>query len=394
MKHLCLHYNVNSRTYYHLYFPSKLFHTAFYPRGWKNTAFYPCGSKDIETIQYQCSLQLIFLCTANSEMDKSSEKFTAEEVRKFLGLNDDYSNSSSSSSSDTNSEDKELCDNDWTISETDNEEEIIPLSPKRIRTIIRNENKNCQEYKLENGNYQIKQAYKRNATEQHSIPPQASGINQSSPTAQPTFKSVCQSENDIPLVTKHVELMTLQNTSITVPEPVFAIQLDIYVPEVRDSPDAEILENLHGVPNNEDEYPNLQLLVNINSQHLPVLLSHPEPTYLPQQDNHFQFNHPPDNEDDNDYYQIETHTTNSQNDDDFTPITNYLRDEIIDSDLQEGWEKIEPDIIPDHCPFTDSEGINMSTNSHEPEDFFNDIFEDRMFTIMAEETNNYARRKL
>ena len=65
-------------------------------------------------------------------MDKSSEKFTAEEVCKFLGLNDDYSNSSSSSSSDTNSEDKEftypLCDNYQTVSETDDEEEIIPLS--------------------------------------------------------------------------------------------------------------------------------------------------------------------------------------------------------------------------------------------------------------------------
>ena len=156
-------------------------------------------------------------------MDKSSEKYTAEEVHKFLGLND-YSNSSSSSSSDTNSEDEELCDNYRTISETDDEEEIIPPSPKRIRTIIGNEKKNCQEYKLENGNDQIKQAYKGNATEQHSIPPQASGINQSSRTAQPTLKSVCQSENDIPIVTKHVELTTLQNTSITVPEPVFTIQ--------------------------------------------------------------------------------------------------------------------------------------------------------------------------
>ena len=78
-------------------------------------------------------------------MDKSSERFTAEEVCKFLGLNDDYSNSSFSSSSDTLSEDEEfsypLSDNDRTISETDNEEEIIPPSPKRIRTIIGNEKK-------------------------------------------------------------------------------------------------------------------------------------------------------------------------------------------------------------------------------------------------------------
>ena len=87
-------------------------------------------------------------------MDKSSERFTAEEVCKFLGLNDDYSNSSSSSSSDTNSEDEEfsypLSDNDRTISETDNEEEIIPPSPKRIRTIIGNKKKNGEDYKLKN----------------------------------------------------------------------------------------------------------------------------------------------------------------------------------------------------------------------------------------------------
>ena len=36
----------------------------------------------------------------------------------------------------------------------------------------------------------------------------------------------------------------------------------------------------------------------------------------------------------------------------------------------------------------------MSTDSRLPEDFFNDIFDDRMFTIMAEETNNYARKKI
>ena len=35
----------------------------------------------------------------------------------------------------------------------------------------------------------------------------------------------------------------------------------------------------------------------------------------------------------------------------------------------------------------------MSTDYHLPEDFFNDIFDDRMFTIMAEETNNYVQKK-
>ena len=36
----------------------------------------------------------------------------------------------------------------------------------------------------------------------------------------------------------------------------------------------------------------------------------------------------------------------------------------------------------------------MSTESHLPEDFFNDIFDKRMFIIMAEETNNYACQKI
>ena len=103
------------------------------------------------------------------------------------------------------------------------------------------------------------------------------------------------------------------------------------------------------VPLSEDKNPDTAT----NNQ---ILHSSPQQIYLPSQENQFQFNQPPDNEDENDYYQIETHTTNSQDPDDFTPITKYLRDEIIDSDLQEGWEKIEPDIIPDHCPFTDSEG--------------------------------------
>ena len=50
--------------------------------------------------------------------------------------------------------------------------------------------------------------------------------------------------------------------------------------------------------------------------------------------------------------------------------------------------------MPDYGSFTGIQGINMSTSKREPENFFNDIFKDRMFTIMAEETNNYAHRKI
>ena len=38
--------------------------------------------------------------------------------------------------------------------------------------------------------------------------------------------------------------------------------------------------------------------------------------------------------------------------------------------------------------------MNFETNSWEPEVFFNQLFDNRMFTIMAEETNNYAHQQI
>ena len=110
--------------------------------------------------------------------------------------------------------------------------------------------------------------------------------------------------------------------------------------------------------------------------------------------NPLQYNSSSDTDDPNDYYKVQWEVVPTQTPQEFTPIVNYPREQILDCDVQEGWEKIEPDIIPDHCEFTDSQSLNMSTESCLPEDFFNDIFDERMFTIMAEETNNYARQKI
>ena len=38
--------------------------------------------------------------------------------------------------------------------------------------------------------------------------------------------------------------------------------------------------------------------------------------------------------------------------------------------------------------------LNFETNSREPEVFFNQLFDNRMFIIMAEKTNNYARQQI
>ena len=72
----------------------------------------------------------------------TSERVTAEQVRKFLGLNDDYSNSSSSSSSDCENDNLSDISSDINTNESQsNEEDIIPPSLKRGK---RTENKSVQ----------------------------------------------------------------------------------------------------------------------------------------------------------------------------------------------------------------------------------------------------------
>ena len=70
----------------------------------------------------------------------TSERFTAEEVRKFLGLNDDYSSSSSSSDCENDNLSDISLDINTNESQS-NEEYIIPPSPKRGK---RTENKSVQ----------------------------------------------------------------------------------------------------------------------------------------------------------------------------------------------------------------------------------------------------------
>ena len=72
----------------------------------------------------------------------TSERFTAEQVRKFLGLNDYYSNSSSSLSSDCENDNLSDISSDINTNESQSDEEdIIPPSPKRGK---RTENKSVQ----------------------------------------------------------------------------------------------------------------------------------------------------------------------------------------------------------------------------------------------------------
>ena len=75
-------------------------------------------------------------------------------------------------------------------------------------------------------------------------------------------------------------------------------------------------------------------------------------------------------------------------------IVNCEGDTELQDDLENGWHRITHDVPPINPKFTDTPGLNFETNLWEPEVFFNQLFDHQMFTIMAEETNNYARQQI
>ena len=77
-------------------------------------------------------------------------------------------------------------------------------------------------------------------------------------------------------------------------------------------------------------------------------------------------------------------------------ISNWIlfRDTELEEDIMNGWKKVKNDEVPDRGPFTDFDGLNFSTESHNLEDFFNQLFDEYMYTRMAQETNSYAHDKI
>ena len=424
-------------------------------------------------------------------MEKSNQKrgttFTAEQVRHYLGLDNDYDDDCSTSSSDNNSQEDFTLDStsssltDIDLNESDNET-IIPPSPKRIKTLKSKRtngkivtNTSIQAYvsstckKQEHGKgactAQIATSGNHPSlvalhTGQDSYTPVAETDTQLNSTSdhdkqnvsyqfQPGTEAVntvtdrciqfwrsgkreehhtstVQNNQTDSSISDNPLLETLENSQTTytptsetpdqykgndfdqstlpefegVPEPVFTIQLDI--PPINEDtlvstntvqihvPTQEHVQNQHTVP----------VSIHGHQPQSTVTEICPETQSSPPHEIEFPPDYHPHNElsdieDQNEYYEVETEPTPPDIIDRCTPITNYARDQINEFDVANGWEKIEPDVIPDHGPLTGIQGINMGGgNSREPEDFFNDLFEERMFTIMADETNNYARRKI
>ena len=168
----------------------------------------------------------------------TSERFTAEQVRTFLGLKDDYSNSLSSSSSDCENDNlSDISSNINTNESQSDEEEIIPPLPKRGKMT---ENKSLQ--KLE--------GISKNQAGQHNI---STTTSTSNPLYENTVSVQSQTSGSTQLLTSHhipavqrnqhqhveietpttsdhvehnLETVIVQNA---VPEPVFTIDLGIQI---------------------------------------------------------------------------------------------------------------------------------------------------------------------
>ena len=84
------------------------------------------------------------------------------------------------------------------------------------------------------------------------------------------------------------------------------------------------------------------------------------------------------------YYEIGPHNTPPSNNLTFTTITNYPRDTICEEDVLNGLKKVENDEVSVHGPFTDVEFLILATESWQSEHFFNQLFDEKIFTGLEE----------
>ena len=74
-------------------------------------------------------------------------------------------------------------------------------------------------------------------------------------------------------------------------------------------------------------------------------------------------------------------------------MVNFANDTEREEDYEIGWEWIEEDTGPLIGSYTGFHQCLLDPLKNKPEDFFNELFDARMYTIMAEETIKYAYRR-
>ena len=71
----------------------------------------------------------------------------------------------------------------------------------------------------------------------------------------------------------------------------------------------------------------------------------------------------------------------------------YERDIEKEEDYEIGWEWRFEDTGPLVAPYSGFRQCLLDPTKNQPEDFFDALFEENMYTIIKEETNNYAHRR-
>ena len=75
------------------------------------------------------------------------------------------------------------------------------------------------------------------------------------------------------------------------------------------------------------------------------------------------------------------------------PIVNYVGDVEHEEDFANGWEWTERDPGSSCGPFISQQGLVIEPPSHSPEGFFKLLFDNSMWTLLAQQTNIYVRDK-
>ena len=74
-------------------------------------------------------------------------------------------------------------------------------------------------------------------------------------------------------------------------------------------------------------------------------------------------------------------------------MVNFAGDTENEDDYEIGWEWHEVDPGPIIAPYNGFHQCLLDPTTNKLEHFFNALFQSRMYTIMAEETNKYVHRK-
>ena len=89
-----------------------------------------------------------------------------------------------------------------------------------------------------------------------------------------------------------------------------------------------------------------------------------------------------------DYYIVED--ANESASSEYVPCINYPNDKVYPKDVKNGWVKLEQDTRPPNIyRFEGSCRDYLNLNKYTPGAVFDEFFEDRMWTILPENTNRY-----